>query len=72
MNASPQWELQKIANDLADLMSALYARWQDEKEFEKLEGYALPIRPLLKQYGATFYSMTRRPFGCIFYYSGGT
>ena len=72
MKTSPQWKLREIADDLADLMIGLYARWQDEKQFEQLEDYAVPIRRVLDKHGASFSSMARRPFGCLFHHNDST
>lgn len=46
---------------LADKVAYLFARWQDEKEFEDFEDYRAHMRDCLPE-GATLTRMTPRPF----------
>lgn len=47
------------------LMENLWARWQDEKEYEDINDYAEPIKAHLPQ-GFVLEKMTKRPFGFHF------
>ena len=48
-----------------NLMSSLYSRWLDEKDYEDINDYALPIKAIIEPL-ATLTKMTKRPFGFEF------
>ncbi len=50
---------------IQNLMLNLYDRWQDEKEYEDIADYAIPLRKHLPE-GWTLQVMTKRPFGFKF------
>lgn len=46
-----------------ELMQTLYARWEDEAEYEDIADYAKPITPLAEKFGVKIIQMTSAPFG---------
>jgi hypothetical protein len=48
------------------MLSYLWGRWQDEKEYEPIADYALPLKPIAAKAGVEIVKMTSRPFGCRF------
>lgn len=54
-----------MSERLADLMATLWARWQDEWDYEDIADYAIPIRKVLPA-GVTLEYMTKTPFGFVF------
>lgn len=50
-------------NDITETMSSLYSRWQDEKEYEDINDYQLPLKTLLEKHGVIITQMLKRPFG---------
>ena len=57
--------------DLPEFFSYLYARWQDESEYEDFAEYFEALRKRLPG-GATLDSMTKRPFRAVYTLSDGT
>ncbi len=50
-----------------DRLEYLYARWQDEREYEDINDYGTAISPRLERHGGvTFKKMQKRPFGFVF------
>lgn len=68
MNAAPSVtpEAAMFFERGADLFGNLWARWQDEREYEDIADYAAPLQPLAAECGVTIVRMNKRPFGCIF------
>lgn len=62
----------ELYNKIEKLVSALYQRWENEKEFEKLSDYSAPIIPEVSKMGGTFVKMTSKPFGFIYTLGGAT
>lgn len=56
---------------VADLSFNLWNRWQDEKDYEDINDYLEPYKPLAKKYGVELIKMTKRPFGLQFRISDG-
>ena len=54
---------QNFFYEMEGLMSALYCRWQDEKEYEDIEDYMKVVLPEVVKIGGTFDKMKKRPFG---------
>lgn len=52
----------KVYSDLQKLMISLYARWQDEKEYEDIADYGKAVERVLPE-GVTFIKISKRPFG---------
>lgn len=52
-------ELNNISENLYNLMSYLYDRWYDEREYEDIKTYAQPIQKAIEMP----VTMTKRPFG---------
>jgi hypothetical protein len=58
-------------NESMDLMSLLYARWQDEKEHENINEYLLPFRESANQNNITLIKFSKRPFSFTFSIADG-
>lgn len=61
-------------DNITDAITYLYDRWQEEKEYEKINDYGIAIvsainkeMPILK---ASCIQATKRPFGVKFYIDG--
>jgi len=57
--------IDKMVNDLTNLMISLAGRWSDEKDYENINDYAAPIVQKLSP-GFLMTKMTKRPFGFQF------
>lgn len=44
----------------------LACRWQDEKEYENIKDYKLPLMSIADRYDVVITKMNKRPFGCNF------
>lgn len=55
-----------------NLLSDLYSRWSDEKEYEDIKDYQKPLDPIATKCGVIITKMTKRPFGCQFTVDGKT
>lgn len=44
----------------------LWARWQDEHEYENINDYSVPIQREADKFGITIVKMHKRPFGFSF------
>lgn len=53
--------MQSIHSTLSDSFGYLYARWQDEKEYEDFADYIAHMTKKMPD-GATLTKMTKRPF----------
>lgn len=51
-------------------MENLWERWQDEKQYEAIEDYRLPLVAVAEKAGVTLGAMTKRPFGVKFSVGG--
>lgn len=60
----------KLMNDdkAVDLMAYLYSRWQDEKEYEDIAGYTIPLSKTYPNISKAH----KRPFGFSFDCDDGT
>jgi hypothetical protein len=54
-----------MTNAVSPLLISLYVRWQDERDYEDIDEYAVPIRKHLPE-GFSLSQMHRRPFGFSF------
>lgn len=54
------------------MLSYLYARWQDEKEYEDIKEYAKPLTATAEKHGLKIAKMNKRPFGCDVTINGKT
>ena len=54
---------EKIFSSLEDVMSELYYRWQEEKDFEDINDYGEVIASEVSKFGGKLIKMTKRPFG---------
>lgn len=62
---SPEGEaVEKFTNECSTALTNLWARWQDEKEYEDIQEYSKPLKPKAEEHGLTITSMTKKPFGC--------
>lgn len=50
----------KAAGNVLDYLAA---RWADEKDYENLDTYLLPLSPIADKTGVVLTGMTKRPFG---------
>ena len=57
----------EVFNAVADSLAYLYARWQDEKEYEDFEEYKNEAKKILPT-NCEFKKMTKNPFELIFIY----
>jgi hypothetical protein len=44
----------------------LACRWADEKEYEDIKDYMVPLQKVASEFGVKITKMTKRPFGCHF------
>lgn len=54
---------EKLYNNLDTLMTNLYCRWQDEKEYEDINDYGDVLKPRIEEVGGRMIRMLKRPFG---------
>lgn len=62
--ASPQ--AAKFFETNHEFLGELWARWQDEHEYEDINDYKLPLQREADKFGVTITKMHKRPFGCTF------
>jgi hypothetical protein len=62
----------KLFTDLESLMAQLWARWQDEQQYEDINDYAKPLTGTVEAVGGKIVKMTKRPFGFHFTLGGAT
>ena len=67
-----QSRITAMYKEIALLMGALYSRWQEEKHFENIAEYALPINLHMRKYGYAIVKMTKSPFGFHFTIAKGS
>jgi hypothetical protein len=60
----------KFFEDNQNLIGNLYARWQDEKEYEDINDYGKPVQKALDKIGGKLVSMHSRPFGFTYEMDG--
>lgn len=60
----------KFFEDSQTLVGNLYARWQDEKEYEDINDYGKPVQKALDKIGGKLVSMHKRPFGFTYELGG--
>ncbi len=53
-----------------NLFANLYARWQDEKEYEDLTDYAAVVQTVADKHGVKITQICSVPFGCKFIVDG--
>lgn len=56
----------KMFEGMQDLLSNLYVRWLDEKEYEDINDYKKVVDAELKKYSMEVTKMNKRPFGFNF------
>ena len=61
-----------LFDEIQDVMLCLYERWQDEREYEKIEDYGKPLITQVSLIGGEFKKMVKRPFGFIYDLAGAT
>jgi hypothetical protein len=55
----------------SDMLGYLYSRWQDEREYEDIKEYQLPLDKIATEFvGLKITRMNKRPFGCDFTVDG--
>lgn len=59
--------LKKVLDSTSKLIGTLYCRWQDEKEYEDIKDYGVPIKAAIKDIKSVkTVTMTKSPFGFKF------
>ena len=62
---SPEGEkVDSFVNSSSKILGNLYCRWQDEKDYEDINDYSLPLINVAKNHGIENLTMTKKPFGC--------
>lgn len=56
----------KIYEDIEETIINLFYRWQEEKDYEDINDYALLIKPMIEQNGGILLNMNKRPFGVTY------
>jgi len=49
--------------EIGDMLTNLYCRWQDEKQYEDINDYAKPFQAAFEKHNLTLIKMTKSPFG---------
>lgn len=62
----PSQQAIKFTKDVEITMEYLYSRWQDEKKYEDIKDYKIPVDEIAKKHGVTVIKMTKKPFGFTF------
>ena len=60
----------EIYKDSLPAMKYLAWRWEDEKEFEDLNDYAIPLRESVEKHGGKFNEIYGEPFGFSYFVDG--
>lgn len=63
--------VKKTFKDMMRLMTSLYGRWLDEREYEDIDEYKKVIQQNMPK-GFAVTKMTKRPWGCQFTYKDNT
>lgn len=61
---SKEHSIHSVIRTIAKTLDYLEARWQDEKDYESIRGYAERIKKVLPE-GVELVNMSKRPFGPI-------
>lgn len=56
----------KLFKDLEILLTNLYVRWLEKKDYEDIKDYSFNIKPEVEKIGGQFIKMNKRPFGFTF------
>jgi prolyl oligopeptidase PreP (S9A serine peptidase family) len=64
--------LRQLFSESSKTLEYLYDRWQDEKEYEDIKDYAIPLTPAIEKAGGTNIKMLKRPFAVQFNFEGKT
>ena len=62
----------KLYVDLEKLITNLYDRWYDEKDYEDINDYAEPIKTEVEKIGGQFLKMSKKPFGFTYQLADAT
>ena len=54
------------------IISSLFSRWLDEKEYEDIFSYQIPLNKVAQKHGVRILKMNKSPFGCNFAVDGKT
>ena len=55
---------------MVELLTNLYGRWADEKQFESFDDYTVVMSKTVEALGGSFVRGTKRPFGCVYEIGG--
>lgn len=69
---APLPEANRFFEEAQETIGNLFARWQDEREYENIVDYQKPLDPIAERCGVVIQSMTKQPFGCRFTVGGRT
>lgn len=61
-----------FTNQNLEMLTNLWSRWQDEKDYEDINDYAEPFKPICEEYGIELVRMNAAPFGFFFKADGRT
>lgn len=61
--------IEKMFNDIQLLLSNLYGRWLDEREYEDINSYSVVLEKIMPD-GLTIVKMNKKPFGFNFRIEG--
>ena len=64
MKSTKEHPIRPVIRTIAKTLDYLEARWQDEKDYESIRGYAERIKKVLPE-GVELVNMSKRPFGPI-------
>lgn len=59
-------------DEAGKLFCHLYDRWQNEKEYENIDLYMLPLSSIANEHGVQIVAMTGEPFALTFTHDGRT
>jgi hypothetical protein len=62
--------IERIFNELQETLISLYSRYQEEKKYEDINDYKIPIIPVMERYHGTIINMNKKPFGFTFKFQG--
>lgn len=61
----PSTEAISFFKEAGFVMADLYFRWADEKKYEDINDYKIPLNTIATNTNVSITEMCKRPFGCI-------
>ena len=62
----------KLFHDIQNIVTNLFERWMDEKEYENIDDYSIHLKKEVEKIGGIFIKMNKKPFGFIYKLSDAT